>query len=413
MKIRFLLHLLLANTNSDHKNRKGLKSITTTKSTSKTMVNRELFGRKDVNVEIPDDVFPSQEEIDTIDNITGKDCQHGWYKSCSSRNNDEEEEEDGNGNESNTRNDNDIQLHYRHWPPPDKDNIKGIVIYTHGIHSQSGHASRLQNRPLDVALLVDTFTNKGMAVYAGDQYGHGFSEGTRFYIPSWEENRNDLITFVNLISDKNSKDIPIFMAGESYGGCLTILATKYFQDFPSKAPINFDSCLLIAPAIEGDLPPFPVLQLLRYVLAPIAPKWTPFFMPNTVSPDKIWRDTAVCDYYTTPRKLEMKLDAIGKPFRLGTAVQLLKALEECRSIVMNYKQSFCIVHGSNDIAVPISGSKLLFDNCVTSNDNKELHIINESYHGILAEPEAEEAMEHIISYVDKRMKKFTTTTTSK
>ena len=167
MKIRFLLHLLLANTNSDHKNRKGLKSITTTKSTSKTMVNRELFGRKDVNVEIPDDVFPSQEEIDTIDNITGKDCQHGWYKSCSSKNNNEEEEEDGNGNESNTRNDNDIQLHYRYWLPPDKEDIKGIVIYTHGIHSQSGHASRLQNRPLDVALLVDTFTNKGMAVYAG------------------------------------------------------------------------------------------------------------------------------------------------------------------------------------------------------------------------------------------------------
>ena len=165
MKIRFLLHLLLANTNSNNRNRKGLKSITTSTSTS-TMVNRELFG-KDVNVEIPDDVFPSQEEIDYIDKNTGNNCQHGWYKSCTSKDNNNEEEEDGNGNESNARND--IQLHYRYWLPPDtdKEDIKGIVIYTHGIHSQSGHASRLQNRPLDVALLVDTFTNKGMAVYAG------------------------------------------------------------------------------------------------------------------------------------------------------------------------------------------------------------------------------------------------------
>jgi alpha-beta hydrolase superfamily lysophospholipase len=247
-----------------------------------------------------------------------------------------------------------------------------------------------------------------------DQYGHGFSEGTRFYIPSWEDNRNDLIEFVNLISNINSKSIPLFMAGESYGGCLTILVTKYFQDFPNQAPSNFDSCILIAPAIEGELPPFPVLQLLRYVLAPIAPKWTPFFMPNTVSADKIWKDIKISNYYTTPRKIEMNLDAIGKPFCLGTAVQLLKALEECRNnaISDNYNQSFCIVHGSNDIAVPVSGSKLLYNNCITSDENKELHIIDGSYHGILAEPEAEQAMEYIINYVDKRMKKFTTTSTS-
>jgi alpha-beta hydrolase superfamily lysophospholipase len=205
----------------------------------------------------------------------------------------------------------------------------------------------------------------------------------------------------------NSKQIPLFIAGESYGGCLTILASKYFQDYPNEKPINYDSCLLIAPAIEGELPPFPILQLLRYVLAPIAPKWIPFFMPNTVSPNKIWKDQKILDYYTSPQKLNMKLDAIGKPFRLGTAVQLLQALEECRSnCISNYNQAFCIVHGSNDVAVPVSGSQLLYDNCITLENDKELHIIDGSYHGILAEPEAEIAMKYIIDYVDKRMNKF-------
>jgi hypothetical protein len=150
---------------------------------------RELFGRKDVNIEIPDDVFPSKEEINDIDKNTGKNCQHGWYKSCSSSNKNDDDDDDD-----------DIHLHYRYWfppppPPPttststsnsnstsgddDKNgneeeatststppDIKGIVIYTHGVHSQSGHASRLDDRPLDIALIVDTFTQKGMAVYA-------------------------------------------------------------------------------------------------------------------------------------------------------------------------------------------------------------------------------------------------------
>jgi hypothetical protein len=223
VKISFLLHILLAytNSNSNHKNqqsnhRKELKSITTsstintTTSTTKMVIisKRELFGRTDVNIEIPDDVFPSKEEIDHIDKNTGKDCRHGWYKSCSKN---DDYSNNGNDNESESNNA-DIQLHYRYWLPPDTENedIKGIVVYTHGIHSQSGHASRLDDRPLDIALVVDTFTKKGMAVYARDQYGHGFSEGTRFYIPSWEDNRNDLIEFVKLISTQNSKSIPLY-----------------------------------------------------------------------------------------------------------------------------------------------------------------------------------------------------------
>lgn len=353
---------------------------------------RELFGRS-VRIQIPSDSFPTPEEIRKIDETTGLNCKHGWYESVSDSSSYKHDDEGK------------AQIHYRYWLPSGPP--KGILVFTHGILSQSGHACRLDGRPLDVALVVDTFTAKGFAVYARDQYGHGFSEGVRFFVPSWKENRDDLVRFVKLVADKHEIDIPLFLSGESYGGCLTLLVSRYFQDFPDQAPKNFDSSLLVCPAIIGDIPPFPITQILRYLLAPIAPTWSPFFMPDTVSADRVWRDSRVCDYYTRPRKIEMGLDKIGAKFRLGTAVALLKALEEARkNAIPGYEQAFLVLHGSDDIAVPLAGSELLVKNASTPDDQREFHVIEKAFHGLLADPAAEEAIARMVDFVDRRVQDF-------
>ena len=218
---------------------------------------------------------------------------------------------------------------------------------------------------------------------------------------------------MKLVADENSKSVPLFLSGESFGGTLTLLVSRYFQDHPDEAPANFDSSLLICPAVIGDVPGFPVYQLLRYVLAPISPTRTPFFMPNTVSTERIWKDPKVVEYYSDPKKVRMQLDAIGAPFRLGTAVNLLKALEDVRAnSIPGYDQPFCVVHGDEDVAVPIEGSRLLFNSSSTLEENKEFHVIQSAYHGIFADPKAEEAMKKIVDYVDARMKKFVVTVTT-
>jgi hypothetical protein len=140
------------------------RSIITTTTTTTTRIttslnmfeSRELFG-KTVKVQIPADVFPTNEEIEAMDAVTGDNCQHGWYKSSS------KSFLTGDDND----NDGPVNLHYRYWLPPGNQPPKGVVIFYMGIMSQTGHASRIDGRPLDVALVVDTFTAKGMAVYAG------------------------------------------------------------------------------------------------------------------------------------------------------------------------------------------------------------------------------------------------------
>jgi hypothetical protein len=83
-----------------------------------------------VDIDIPANVFPTSQEMEKIESNL-PNCHHGWYQSVSK-------------NSGGTP----IDLHYRYWLPSGKP--EGILIYTHGIHSHSGHASRIDGRPLDV-----------------------------------------------------------------------------------------------------------------------------------------------------------------------------------------------------------------------------------------------------------------------
>jgi hypothetical protein len=91
---------------------------------------QDIYG-KVVDIDIPESVFPTPKEIEEFEAVA-PGCQHGWYQSVSK--NDKGEP---------------IDLHYRYWMPK-SGKPKGIVIYTHGIHSHSGHGSRIDGRPLDV-----------------------------------------------------------------------------------------------------------------------------------------------------------------------------------------------------------------------------------------------------------------------
>ncbi|KAL3896396.1 MAG: hypothetical protein SGARI_007184 [Bacillariaceae sp.] len=111
------------------------------------MTVKDLYGKM-VDIDIPADVFPSQEEIADIDALSAG-CQHGFYKSVSKN--------DGGDGEG-------VDLHYRYWLPKGG-KPKGIMIYTHGIHSHSGHGSRIDGRALDVfALSASVFLPLSVAL---------------------------------------------------------------------------------------------------------------------------------------------------------------------------------------------------------------------------------------------------------
>ena len=179
---------------------------------STTSLKHKVFG---VERLIDASVFPSAAEINELERRSPP-CEHGWFDSCYQS----------------------AKLHYRKWIPTvgtgSAEAPKAIVIFMHGISTHSGKAVVLPDgRKLNAALQAESLLKEGIALYAFDLYGHGFSEGTRFWIPdTYHNNKQDYINFCHIVAKEHSKDTPIFLMGESYGSTLTLHVARYFQDQP-------------------------------------------------------------------------------------------------------------------------------------------------------------------------------------
>ncbi len=155
-------------------------------------------------------------------------------------------------------------------------------------------------------------------------------------------------------------------------------------------------------AIIGDLPPSPVLAVLKG-LALVIPRSTPFFMPHVVSPERIWSNPKVREAFTSPRRKEMYLSAGGKKFCLGTALGLLNALDNLREVVIpGLSVPFYVAHGTKDYGVPLAGTEYLLEHSTTSEDDKCVRIIEGAYHSLLCEDDRMDTMKSVIDWMDNR-----------
>jgi acylglycerol lipase len=359
----------------------------------KAPIIKTVFG---VERNIEQTNFPTDDEIQQLESKLPVGCVHGWFPSTYQNK----------------------QLHYRKWIPSDPSSTKAIVIFMHGISTHSVKYVHLQQSPsttdsrgrnVSSELMIDTFLKNNIAVYSFDLYGHGYSEGIRFFIPeTYDVNVQDYISFCNIVALENKQrptPVPIFLMGESYGSTLSLHVAYHFQQQtqPDKKLPNFDSIILTAPAIIGDLPIYPVVQFLT-LLGKFYPTWCPFFMPNPVSSDRIWRDPLVRAQYSDKTIPANLIDGQGIPFRLGTAVNLLRALEDVRKkVIPNLTVPYLIIHGTKDHGVPISGSEFLYENSLTSNENKEFIQKDGAYHDLLADYVAEECMDDILRWINQRI----------
>jgi alpha-beta hydrolase superfamily lysophospholipase len=348
---------------------------------SKSKPKYALWG-KQVELDIPKQVFPTDAELQAMES-TMPQCQHGWFESTSG-----------------------LQLHYRKFLPS-AEKLKGVVVYQHGIQTHSGKSFVMKEtgRKLNMALMSERLLKAGYAVYGLDMLGHGYSEGDRWYIPDWVVNRDDLDNFAHFVSAQHA-NVPLFLEGESYGGTLVLHVAKKWQLDSNHAPNEFAGIILSGPAIMADVPPFPVYVLLRYVLAPAYPKWIPFFMPNPISPDRIWVDEKVRALHVAPRNKEMCIDGSGRPFRLGTAVNMLHALELARStIIPGLNVPFCVIHGVKDEGCPVEGTYYLDEIAETAAEDRSYHRLEKAYHDLLGDPAAEQTMEYMVDFMNKQVAK--------
>ena len=329
------------------------------------------------------------------------------------------------------------KLHYLEFIPSPFDSnsdgmnssngIKAVCVFQHGIQSCSDSVVKLVN-PDDnsitytkMGLLGRKFKAANIALYCPDMLGHGFSEGKRFYIPhgNGQINRDGLARFATFVGEKHGS-VPFFICGESYGANLALQVAKMWQnskdndsksknvdkDEPSftKPPRGFEGVCINAPAIVGDLPPAPLRFFLQYVLAPLIPESTPFFMPHPISPERIWRNEVVRKTQTSMEVKKRGLSAGAVPYRLGTALGLVNALHTVqKEVIPGFKIPFSVCHGTDDWGVKIEGSKLLVENCDTKEEDRAAFFVDGAYHDLFSDPCMNDVVDFHIKFIESRI----------
>lgn len=341
-----------------------------------------------MELQLPKETFPTDEEIKQLDELH-LNPEHGYFEASHGS-----------------------KLHFQKWFPrtttatADNNNIqpKGIAVFQHGIQAHGGLSCALNGEVYGVTCMVKAVTEAGYILYCLDMVGHGFSEGERFFIPNsdWKVNRDDLSAFAHYVSKDDNSDLPLFLVGQSYGSCLSIHIARQWMDTPDEAPSNFKGICILAPAIIADLPPQPVVDLLT-ILAHLFPAWTPFFMPNPISPDRIWDNAEVAKEFNTARRKEMRLSGGGEKLRLGTALGVVNALEKVREAIPGLTVPFYVAHGTNDFGVPIAGTEFLLEHAATPKEDRCINFVVGAYHNLLSSKYRQEILDSMIKWMDSRM----------
>jgi alpha-beta hydrolase superfamily lysophospholipase len=354
-----------------------------------TTTTTMLFGQT-VTLDIDPSEFPSPTAIAVMEARMPSCCEHGWFQSTLG-----------------------YQLHYRYFLP-ETTKPKAIVVWIHGLQGWGGeahtnitaHASEMTGqRKTNMALQAEMYLKEGYAVYAMDMMGHGYSEGTRWYMPNGQVMLADFLRFIQKVTSNHDQHTPLFLSGYSYGGCLALKAATFFQDHPRQAPKGFQGVLLQAPAIY-DLECFFLFPLIawaaRNLVNPLlgANFRPPVWCPNRVHPCRFWRDP---ERYRVGMQYD-GMNSAGRHIPMQTCLTLVEDMITLRNnTIPALHVPFCVVHGNRDLVVPATGSRYLQRASLTPKEEQALLCFPNALHDMLAEPEANAVMAFQVKWIKDRL----------
>ena len=181
---------------------------------------------------------------------------------------------------------------------------------------------------------------QGFEIFAFDRRGSGRSEGRANYATSWEELRDDLARFVDLVEDQCGL-LPS-LVGLSFGGLQAL-------DFALEAPESVHACVAMAPALDLS----GTSRSLRFVLPPLA-RFQPALSVDPGLDDRgLVRDPAVC----RPYRDDPLWRARTTP---ALSVAALDAIERVHARAGHIETPLLVLHGTADRLVPIGGTRDVF-----------------------------------------------------
>ena len=274
-----------------------------------------------------------------------------------------------------------LTLYTQHWLPsaeaetnPD---VRACIVLAHGYAEHSSRYARVAER----------FTERGYAVYAYDQRGHGKSEGERANVTVFREFVMDLGDFTEHVRQTHPS-VPRFVLGHSMGG---MVALQLALEHPEK----MDGVILSAAYIQNAAEIHPLLLRLSRVVS----RYFPGMPVQELDTSALSRDEGVVRAYKNdPLVYHGKVKA-----RLGAELLNAGPYVLARAEHINYLPLF-IMHGDADAIADAAGSRALYDGALT--DDKTLKLYPGFYHELFNEPEAG-PLEDTLEWLERQVTKVT------
>ena len=107
--------------------------------------------------------------------------------------------------------------------------------------------------------------------------------------------------------------------------------------------------------------------------------------------------------FNSKRRQMMRLSSVGRKFYLGTALGLVNSIKKVREdAIPGLSVPFYVVHGTQDIGVPMEGTQFLLKHAKTPLKDRCSLFVEGGYHDLLCEETKELIVGSIIDWMESR-----------
>ena len=262
-------------------------------------------------------------------------------------------------------------LYYQAWVPS-RSRPRAVLVNLHGLGDHSGLYPNL----------ADYIPARGLALYAYDMRGNGRSPGQRAYLRSFQEYRDDLLTFVARVREWEG-DRPLFLLGNSLGGLVVL-------DYALDHAAGLAGVIAAAPPL-GRLGVPPVLMALGRVMSRVVPR---FSLQVGMDLTGLARDPSVRETVLADPHFHRRGTA-----RLSTEVTA--AIARVQQRAEDLSVPVLILHGSADRMVPPEGSRSFFAKLRYA--DREFREYPEAYHALFADINHAEVLGDLERWLEARI----------
>ena len=264
-----------------------------------------------------------------------------------------------------------VRIVYDVWTPDTPP--RAVVVLAHGLGEYARRYDHVAQR----------FGEDGLVTYALDHRGHGRSGGKRMLVRDISEFTADFDTLVG-IARREHPALKCIVLGHSMGGGIVFA-------YGVERPDNYDLMVLSAPAVAAQDLVSPLMALAAKGLG----AFVPGLPVQQLDFNAISRDPAVVEaYMTDPLVYHGRVPA-------GVGRALLQVGETMPQRAPALTAPLLVVHGSDDRLIPVDGSRRLVE-CVGSAD-VELTVYPGLYHEVFNEPERNQVLGDVVSWITKRL----------